>query len=125
MEWNYVPQDLYRSGNSSSPRLDNVRINRGPGNSDDVKTAVMNGFVYVYPNSGGVSVFSMPNYTLNSKWWKCPAHIILPSQLILIHDSTSNTGVKHFTLSPKYVMRLEEYKKLLLRFSTHFEKHGQ
>jgi len=102
-----------------------VRINRGPGKSDDVKTAVMNGFVSVYPNSGGVSVFTVPNYTLNAKWWRGPAHVILPSKLILIHDSTASTGIKHFTRSPKYFMKLEEYKKLLLSFSTPFEKHFQ
>jgi hypothetical protein len=69
-EWHYVPEVLFRSGNSTGPRLDNVRINRGPGKSDDVETAVRNGIFLVYPNSGGISGFNMPDYTLNQKWWK-------------------------------------------------------
>jgi hypothetical protein len=50
-KWGYVPEDIYRSGNSTSPKLDHVRINRGSDKDDDIATIVINGITYVYPNS--------------------------------------------------------------------------
>ncbi|MEK8016946.1 MAG: hypothetical protein VSS75_008765 [Candidatus Parabeggiatoa sp.] len=122
-EWAYVPECLYRSGNSSSPKLDHVRINRGPDKDDDIATTVINGITYVYPNTGGISVFNTPDYTLSKKWWICYANVILPSKLILVHDSTAFNGCKHFTISPKYFMTLDEYKKQLINFEKCFQKH--
>jgi hypothetical protein len=59
-EWAYVPEDIYRSGNSTSPRLEHVKINQGPDKDDDVATSVINGITYVYPDSGGISAFNIP-----------------------------------------------------------------
>lgn len=46
--------DLYRRGNSTGPRMDNVRPR-------DVKTFLKNGVVWVEGRSGGVSTFASPS----------------------------------------------------------------
>jgi hypothetical protein len=40
---------------------------------------ILNGITYVYPNSGGISVFNTPDYALSKNWWVCHANVILPS----------------------------------------------
>jgi hypothetical protein len=51
-----IPEDVYRLGNSESPRLSHVRAR-------DVDTMVLNEIVIVIANGKGISVFDLEGIT--------------------------------------------------------------
>jgi len=93
--------DLYRNGNSQSPRLDNVRPNKeyivGP-----------NGEHILYPGqepANGISTFETQGEGKN--WWKLPAGSPVPNGLQFRNDEPG-----HWALEPIYPTSLDDYKSL-------------
>ena len=96
---NTTPIDLYRSGNSTGPRLDNVRpgkeFNTGP-----------NGEEILYPDQtprpNGLSTFE--NQGVGKNWWKLPAGSPVPDGLRFFNDHGD-----HWTIEPLWPMGKDEY----------------
>lgn len=90
------PKNLYREGNASSPRIDNLRPGReisGDGQQ-------------VCPNEKGPSLFE--SIKKPGKWWKLPANTTLPDGLQFRNDIGD-----HWMIEPSGSMSVSEYKELL------------
>ena len=74
-----VSDDLFRVGNSQSPRLDNVR-------ERDIEIVEREEESVVLPDTGGISAFSKINPRLRGTWWKCPAGTFYPPELRVVCD---------------------------------------
>jgi hypothetical protein len=102
-----VPVDLFRMGNASGPRLDNVR-------SQDVDFAeekLPNGQVIrmVHPR-GGISTFDGINRKRPGKWWRIPANTVLPDTIRVVRDQRDPfTQLTHYSLRPARYMTLLEF----------------
>jgi len=114
------PRDLYRSGNSTSPRMDHVRLSppRLEEESHEVKVYPgKDGQLWVDHRSGGLSLFDAPSNRPGVKWWKLPADTPISAGLLLtedIHHHASTDTRKHYTLRPAYDMPLKTYVALLI-----------
>lgn len=94
-----TPVDLYRGGNSKSPRLDNVRPNKefsiGP-----------NGEELLYPGQtphpNGLSTFE--NQGVGNNWWKLPEGSPIPDGIRFFNDHGD-----HWTIEPLSLMGRNEY----------------
>ena len=95
--------DLYRSGNSASPRFDNVR------DKDIVKWKDSHtGLIKVKGLSGGISTFTAPKPENN--WWWIKAGTIVPGQLVVTRDRMDpRTQITHYTIRPAEDMLLTAY----------------
>jgi hypothetical protein len=103
-EFYIIPEEIFRLGNSSSPRLSNVR-------QRDVNTIEMNGITTVIANGKGISVFDKEgiNQSPMSGWvWRFRPSISIPFGLKLVHDKTH-----HYCIAPLMNMPLSKYKGLL------------
>ena len=73
-----LDEDLYRLGNATSPKLQNVR-------PDDVKTYERNGVVMVRADGFGISLGteqSIERMNWHNAWlWKIPANFPMPPAL--------------------------------------------
>ncbi len=98
--------DVYRSGNSSSPRIDNVRV---PKDIEPDKDG------YVYPETGGVSSFSTVH--TGKFWWKYPVAISAPEGIRVRNDHGD-----HYAWEPAYKMLLDSYKGKLKSSEPSWEK---
>ena len=98
--------DLYRLGNSTSPRLDHVRES----GRKDVDTYERNGIRMVKANGKGISLLTESRLaTFTGGWlWKLPKGTAMPSGLILNHDQAD-----HYSLCPKSDMTMDGYRALL------------
>lgn len=98
-----IDVDLYRSGNATSPRFDNVR------DKDVVKfNDPQTGLTKVKSLSGGISTFTAPKPENN--WWWIKAGTVVPPKLVVTRDHTDpRTGVTHYTIRPANDMLLTEY----------------
>lgn len=105
-----TPINLYRQGNASSPRMDNVRPNRDIAVYEVGEEAWVNATL-----GGGISTFA----TLKSgkNWWKLSLGTDIPAQLELVNDRN-----EHWLWKPRYNMPLEEYKAALRLIAASFEK---
>lgn len=109
-----APEDLYRLGNATSPRLTNVRRPK------DIDTIEVNGILMVVANGKGVSLFTKQRLdaTPMSGWvWKIPRNTIVPSGLKLINDRPG-----HYSICPASNMPLEEFKGLLAKLALKCQK---
>lgn len=116
-----TPIDLYRQGNSSSPRIDNVRPNK------DVATYTEQGETWVMPTidegqlpdnisrPGGISTFAYPGRGKN--WWKLDAGTEIPSEIKLVNDRNG-----HWLWQPSRTMTMDAYKAALRQISPFFYK---
>ena len=103
-EFYIVPEEVFRLGNSGSPRLSHVRVR-------DVDTIVINGIVVVVANLKGISVFSADEISKSDMggWvWKFSANTPLPPGLKLVNDRPG-----HFCIAPIANMPVDKYKGLL------------
>ena len=101
--------DLYRFGNATSPRLDNVRVDR------DIPTMSMNGIPFVQPSHHGVSLITKERAakTPGAGWvWLIPKGVHLEPGLTIVKDSET-----HYLLSPSMLMPLDEFKGLLAKLA--------
>ena len=98
-----IDVELYRSGNASSPRFDNVR------DKDIVKYKdPETGLIKVKGMSGGISTFTAPKPENN--WWWIRAGTVVPPKLTVTRDHTDpKTSITHYTIRPSGDMLLSEY----------------
>lgn len=107
-------EDLYRMGNSSSPRLSKVR-------PVDIKTIEINGIEHVLPNTGGISLMDsvgLEKAPMKGWVWKIKKGTRLPSGLKLVHDK-----VGHFSLEPTTKMTKSRFIALLEELVSHCERY--
>ena len=98
----WAPQDLYRFGNSASPRLDHMR-------SNDVDLYQENSVLHVRANGKGISLLTEKGAMGKPGWlWRIPQNTPLPDGLVLHHDRPD-----HFSLCPDFDMTVEEYLERL------------
>jgi hypothetical protein len=114
----FAPEDLYRLGNSSNPRLTNVRRPK------DIDTTEINGITVVIANGKGVSLSTKERLdkTPMSGWvWKIGRGTQVPAGLKLINDRPG-----HYSICPTSNMALDEFigllSKLALKCSKVFKK---
>lgn len=110
----FTPEDLFRLGNSSGPRLTHIRRPK------DVDTIELNGILMVISNGKGVSLFTKDRIekTPMSGWvWKIPRGTTVPQGLKLINDSHG-----HFSICPVANMPLDEFKGLLSKLAIKCQK---
>lgn len=112
---------LYRQGNASSPRMDNVRPNK------DITVYEQQGELWVMLNleaeslptgmsrSEGISTFDNPGSGKN--WWKLDLGSDIPPELELINDRDG-----HWLFQPSRPMLLDSYKDALRQIGTFFYK---
>ena len=119
-----LDEDLYRLGNSTSPKLHNVR-------ADDVNTYERNGIVMVVANGKGISLITEARLKRIEKVatgyvWKLPANLPMPSGLALNPDMASilNPGglPDHYFLCSISDMTLSEYTGLLSKLALKLER---
>lgn len=101
-----TPEDLYRSGNATSPNLDRVRIT-GPDRDVD-HYADQSGQVWVEANGKGVSTSTAPDPSWRGRPWRLPAGSSYPDELLVWPDEPG-----HYAWVPARDMRLEDYKAAL------------
>jgi hypothetical protein len=104
-----APEDLFRLGNATSPRLDNIRRPK------DVDTTEINGILIVIANGKGISLStkSRIEVTPMSGWvWKIPKGTSVPPGLKLLNDRPG-----HYSITPTFNMPLDEFKGLLSKLA--------
>lgn len=112
-EFFIVPEEIFRLGNSSSPRLSNVRPR-------DVNTTEINGVTIIIANGKGISVFDKEgiNESPMAGWvWRFQANTSIPAGLKLVQDKAH-----HFCIAPISNMPLRKYKGLLEEMALHAER---
>lgn len=119
-EFFILPEELFRLGNSSSPRLSNVR-------SRDVDTIEINGITVIRANGKGISVFDKAgiNESPMTGWvWRFPPNTQPPVGLKLVQDKPH-----HYCIAPAQNMPIDKYKGLLeemaLKATRVFKKEGK
>lgn len=120
MEFFIVPEELFRLGNSTSPKLSNVRPR-------DVDTMEINGILVIVANGKGISVFDRDgiNESPMTGWvWRFPPNIKPPFGLKMVQDKPH-----HYCISPIQNMPVDKFKGLLeemaLRATRVFKKEGK
>jgi hypothetical protein len=109
----YLSQaDLFRLGNASTPKLDNVR-------EVDVELFERNGIQMVRANGKGISLFTEAGIArLKGGWlWKIPHGTPMPSGVALFN----NHGT-HYVICPIADMTLDGYKALLSNLALRCER---
>lgn len=109
-----TPVALYRRGNSQSPRMDNVRLDK------DIAAYEQNGIIWVRETignlkPGGISTFSVQGRGKN--WWKIDADIEIHPDLELINDRGN-----HWLWKSSQTMPLARYIEALQTVSQFFYK---
>jgi len=102
-EFYLVPEEVFRLGNSNSPKLSNVR-------SRDINTIQVNGVV-VIANNKGISVFDREGINespMNGWVWRFPPNTQLITGLKLVNDKPH-----HYCIAPLQNMPVDKYKGLL------------
>ena len=94
---------LYRMGNASGPKMDNVRL-QSPDPDIDHYTDV-SGTVWVRAGTGGVSTWETPKTGLRGKVWRIPAGTAFPDRL-----RVWNSEPGHWLWEPVHNMRLSDFK---------------
>lgn len=105
----FAPEDLYRLGNSSSPRLTNIRRPK------DVDTMEINGITVVIANGKGISLFTKDRIdkVQMSGWvWKISRGTQVPIGLRLLNDRPG-----HYSICPVTNMPLDEFIGLLSKLA--------
>jgi hypothetical protein len=107
------PEDLFRAGNSTEPRLTHIR-------ADDINLDDVNGVPTVRLNNKGVSVFSLSEIKSGSAsgWaWKIKKGTQLPPSVKLHNDFPG-----HYMICPTKSMSLSQYKGILEEMALKAEK---
>jgi hypothetical protein len=100
--------DLYRRGNSSSPRMDNVR-------PVDVASFIRNGAEWVGGRSGGISTFASPTPPGRGRIWRLPAGTLYSDELHLENDHGD-----HWSWGPARDMKMARYRAFLAAVGQNF-----
>lgn len=91
-----TPVDLYRRGNATASRMDQVR-------EKDIEHYEQDGEIWVAANSGGISTFSVMGEGKN--WWRLDEGTVIPNELRVVNDHGN-----HWLWEPAYSMPLEVYR---------------
>ncbi|MES2825116.1 MAG: hypothetical protein V4732_16050 [Pseudomonadota bacterium] len=97
--------DLYRFGNSVSPRLDHIRP------SKDAKIQDRNGIKYIVADGNGISAFSSVPAGKGHAW-KLRKGTSIPVGIKLVIDKRPNHQ-NHYMLAPEKTMKLSEFHALM------------
>lgn len=109
-----VPEDLFRLGNATSPRLTNIRRPK------DIDTVEVNGITVVISNGKGISLSTKGRLdkTPMSGWvWKISKGTQMPIGLKLLNDRPG-----HYSICPISNMPLDEYIGLLSKLAMKCKK---
>jgi len=98
--------DLYRLGNASSPKMDNVRDN-------DIKSYTVDGVQWVRAGTGGISTFS--DRPSGRNCWLLVSGSPIPVDLTVINDHGD-----HWSWAPRFDMTLDDYKNELNEAAKNF-----
>lgn len=112
-EFYIVPEDVFRVGNSSSPRMNAVR-------ASEVDLTEINGIKVIVANGRGVSLYTreeLESTTLTGWVWKFPAKTAIPIELKLVNDKQG-----HYCVAPIMNMPVDYYKGLLEKMGMRAEK---
>ncbi|GAB2529420.1 Tse2 family ADP-ribosyltransferase toxin [Microbulbifer agarilyticus] len=119
-EFYILPEELFRLGNSSSPKLGNIR-------PKDIDTMDVNGIKVIIANGKGISVFDLEGIKKSpmTGWvWRFSSNTRPPIGLKMVQDKPH-----HYCISPVQNMPLDKYKGLLeemaLSATRVFKKEGQ
>tara|TARA_B110000211_G_scaffold224034_1_gene274670 strand:- start:1199 stop:1588 length:390 start_codon:yes stop_codon:yes gene_type:complete len=119
-EFYILPEELFRLGNASSPRLSNVRAR-------DVDVTTVNGIKVIIANGKGISVFDIEginNAPMTGWVWRFPPNTQPPHGLKMVQDKPH-----HYCISPTRNMPVDKFKGLLeemaLKASRVFKKEGK
>lgn len=119
-EFYLMPEEIFRLGNSTTPKLSNVR-------DRDIDTIQINGITVIKANGKGVSVFDKTgiNESPMSGWvWRFAPNTQPPLGLKLVQDKPH-----HFCIAPAQNMPIDKYKGLLeelaLKGSRVYKKEGK
>lgn len=120
---NETTQDLYRSGNSTSPRYNNVRLGKecfpdpndpdplDPNNPND-----LNNRTFLQPGQTPANGLSNTSTPQTSKgWWRLPSGSRIPQGLRYVNDHDD-----HWALEPTQVMSRGDYIRLAMQLSEQF-----
>ena len=106
--------DLYRAGNATSARLDQVRT----GIVLPVRHLI-NGQAWVDPGIGGLSTFAAPIPFLRAKhWWRLPAGSEYDDALLMVWNDHGD----HWSWEPVCSMLLSSYVAALAAVNAKFVK---
>lgn len=109
-----APENLFRLGNATGPRLDNIRRPK------DVDTTEINGILVVIANGKGISLSTKDRIesTPMSGWvWKIPKGTSVPVGLKLLNDRPG-----HYSIAPTSNIPLDEFKGLLSKLALKCQK---
>ena len=109
-----APEDLYRLGNATSPRLTHVRRPK------DIDTIEINGIAVVVANGKGISLATKDRLdkTPVGVWvWKIAKGTQMPIGLKLINDRPG-----HYSICPQSNMPLDEFIGLLSKLAIKCQK---
>jgi hypothetical protein len=109
--------DLYRGGNATNARMDNVRTGPPAHTVSDVQTVTEGGVVYVLPGNGGLSTNALLS-NVSAPAWKLPKGSVYPDTLVLVDDKSNN----HWSWRPATKMTLDSFKSILAIFNSKFTK---
>jgi len=113
----YTIVDFYRSGNSTSSRLEYVRTDiTHPSKFDIIELRDAQNLGWVDVNSGGISVFETPDDQW-TKIWKLSAGFPLPLELHVWNDVPG-----HWSWDPAQKMLLSDYIRVLGSVSVMFTR---
>lgn len=104
LEFYLIPEEIFRLGNSNSPRLSNIRPR-------DVNITIVNGIEVIIANGKGISVFDKQriNEAPMSGWvWQFSQNTQIPIGLKLVQDKKH-----HYCIAPIQNMPIDKYKGLL------------
>jgi hypothetical protein len=113
-EADFILLDLYRFGNSSSPKLDRVRAFK------DVMVMKTNGIEMVVANGNGVSLSSIFD-SKKRNTWKLSKNTPIPTGLRLVKDLRPGRS-DHFMIAPISSMPFTKYIGLLQELAVSCKK---
>jgi hypothetical protein len=101
--------DLFRAGNASSARFEQLRIG-------EVTTEIRNGLEWVLPGTGGASTLDSPNGVRGKHFWKLPKGSEYDETQLSVQNDYGN----HWSWEPQHEMPLREFLAALGVLNTKF-----
>ena len=114
-EFYIFPEEVYRVGNSSSPKMTALRVG-------EIDVYELKGVRMVVSNGKGISVFTLDGLRaegLTGHAWKFNKNTPIEAGLKLIDDEKP----EHYTLAPTKNMPIDEYKSLLEKMGLKCSKY--
>lgn len=100
--FNLPPEDLFRTGNASGPKISNARIPK------DITVVEISGISHIIADNRGISLSSKDIYINDKYVWVLEKGTDLGPNLRLVNDHDD-----HFMIIPRVTMPLSTYKSCL------------